>query len=186
MTIVVMFGPLESRRTYDFFVLHWFNLTLCLLCSIEMAEGLPPNHEMNPMRAMRLVPNRPPPTLTEPKKWSPLFNDFIARCLTKGRFSWSVTLIISLIAHADPEKRPDCFELLKHPFFATNRGSGVLKERINECFILKLRQQANKKEAQPEIVNDSSSTTPSMSITLLFCVNTSGDQRIQVEATQIL
>jgi hypothetical protein len=49
-----------------------------------MAEGLPPNHEMNPMRAMRLVPQRPPPTLTDPKKWSKDFNDFLAQCLTKG------------------------------------------------------------------------------------------------------
>lgn len=57
----------------------------------------------------------------------------------------------------DPEKRPDCLELLKHPFFANNRGSGVLKDRINECFILKLRQQANKKEP-----TDSLPSSPSM------------------------
>ena len=30
-----------------------------------------------------MIPNREPPRLREPQKWSPEFNDFIARCLVK-------------------------------------------------------------------------------------------------------
>lgn len=114
------------------------------ITAIEMAEGLPPNHEMNPMRAMRLVPQRPPPTLTDPRKWSKDFNDFIALCLTK-----------------DPENRPDCVELLGHAFIRGSRGSGALKERINECFILKLKEQAAKKTAASEAPVDNAKASNS-------------------------
>lgn len=34
------------------------------ITAIEMADGLPPHHAMNPMRAMRMIPNWPPPTLS--------------------------------------------------------------------------------------------------------------------------
>ena len=30
-----------------------------------------------------MIPNSEPPRLREPQKWSPEFNDFIARCLVK-------------------------------------------------------------------------------------------------------
>lgn len=165
-----------------------------------MAEGLPPNHEMNPMRAMRLVPQRPPPTLTDPRKWSKDFNDFIALCLTKGApaplpadaplgFDMTASECIWLRCHVfsffflvgaflranvfvwpcvspDPENRPDCVELLGHAFIRGSRGSGALKERINECFILKLKEQAAKvptththQPPPPAATTTSSSTT---------------------------
>jgi len=128
------------------------------ITAIDMAEGLPPNHEMNPMRAMRLVPQRPPPTLTDPKKWSKDFNDFIALCLTK-----------------DPEKRPDCMELLSHPFIRSSRGSGTLKDRINECFILKLRQQANKKAAPEPSISKISPQSSEETIDSSTCTMVSRD-----------
>jgi serine/threonine protein kinase len=46
---------------------------------IELAEGLPPNHDMNPMRAMRMVPVKPAPTMTDPSLWSQDMNDFVVR-----------------------------------------------------------------------------------------------------------
>lgn len=130
-----------------------------------MAEGLPPNHEMNPMRAMQMVPKRPPPTLTDPKKWSKDFNDFIARSLTKGslqptkqqtvgKHNLTATVPLSTLFlftlptlsfySLDPEQRPDCLELLTHPFIRSSKGSSAVKERLNECFIQKLKQQALK------------------------------------------
>ena len=33
------------------------------ITAIELAEGRPPNAEMHPMRAIFLIPTRPPPTL---------------------------------------------------------------------------------------------------------------------------
>ena len=50
---------------------------------IEMAEGKPPYAEMNPMRAIFLIPSRPPPTLSKPDQWPPELNDFLAKCLVK-------------------------------------------------------------------------------------------------------
>jgi serine/threonine protein kinase/N-acetylneuraminic acid mutarotase len=113
------------------------------ITAIEMADGLPPNHDMNPMRAMRLVPSRPPPTLAEPKKWSNNFNDFIAHCLVK-----------------DPSKRPDCVDLLAHPFIRGAKGSSTLKDRISECFVLKMKKAAEAK-ARPAPNNSSPSTNES-------------------------
>lgn len=69
------------------------------ITAIEIAEGNPPNSDVHPMRVIFMIPSRPPPTLTDPIKWSDEFNDFIARCLIK-----------------DPKKRPTAKELLTHPF----------------------------------------------------------------------
>ncbi len=49
---------------------------------------------------------QPPPTLENPADWSPAFNDFVAKCLTK-----------------DPDARPTSLELLMHPFVATAGGN---------------------------------------------------------------
>lgn len=51
---------------------------------IELAEGLPPNHDMNPMRAMRMVPVKPAPTMTDPSLWSKDMNDFVVRATTSS------------------------------------------------------------------------------------------------------
>ena len=39
---------------------------------------------MHPLRAMVLIPNKPPPTLADPSKWSQELNDFVSKCCTKG------------------------------------------------------------------------------------------------------
>ena len=90
---------------------------------IEMAEGRPPYSDIHPMRAIFMIPTRPPPTLTDDRyhgddgdhkddddhydhnnqkaaaKFTPEFHAFIARCLTK-----------------DPAKRPSAAELLRVPY----------------------------------------------------------------------
>ena len=70
---------------------------------IEMAEGKPPYSNLNPMRAIFLIPSKPSPTLTETAKYSHEFNDFIARCLEK-----------------DPNTRPTAAELLDVRIHARN------------------------------------------------------------------
>jgi len=82
---------------------------------IEMAEGKPPYSNIHPMRAIFMIPSRPPPKLTEPDNWSKDFNDFIAKCLTKN-----------------PEQRPHASELLKHPFVQKAKSTSVLQPLINE------------------------------------------------------
>jgi hypothetical protein len=34
-----------------------------------MADGFPPYYQINPQRAMMMVPFRPPPTVAAPNKW---------------------------------------------------------------------------------------------------------------------
>ncbi|ETN00400.1 STE/STE20/MST protein kinase [Phytophthora nicotianae INRA-310] len=71
------------------------------ITALELAEGEPPLAHMHPMRAIFLIPNRAPPELREPNKYSTEFRDFIAVCLKK-----------------DPQERASADELLRHPFIA--------------------------------------------------------------------
>jgi len=74
------------------------------ITAIEMAEGKPPYYNIHPMRAIFMIPTRPPPKLGNPDAWSPEFISFVAACLQKK-----------------PADRPTALKLLKHPF--------ILKER---------------------------------------------------------
>lgn len=74
---------------------------------LEMAEGEPPNLRENPMKALYLTANGPPPSLTDKNKWSVEFNRFVTRCLIK-----------------DPDTRPNCEELLADPFIALTPSTG--------------------------------------------------------------
>ncbi|KAI7750881.1 hypothetical protein M8C21_026665 [Ambrosia artemisiifolia] len=67
--------------------------------AIEMAEGLPPRSNVHPMRVLFMISIEPAPMLEDKEKWSLVFHDFIAKCLTK-----------------DPRIRPTASELLKHKF----------------------------------------------------------------------
>lgn len=51
---------------------------------IEMAQQDPPNHQYSAMRVVIKVQKSEPPTLDEPKRWSPLMNSFVASCLMKN------------------------------------------------------------------------------------------------------
>jgi len=74
------------------------------ITAIEMAEGKPPYYNIHPMRAIFMIPTRPPPKLSNPEAWSQEFISFVAACLQKK-----------------PQDRPTALKLLKHPF--------ILKER---------------------------------------------------------
>ena len=66
---------------------------------IEMAEMEPPYSNIHPMRAIFMIPSRPPPKLQHPDQWSPEFNEFVSKCLTKN-----------------PDERPDADELMQHEY----------------------------------------------------------------------
>ncbi|VDO47610.1 unnamed protein product [Haemonchus placei] len=53
------------------------------ITAIEMAEGRPPYADIHPMRAIFMIPTKPPPTFKKPDEWSDEFNDFIRQCLVK-------------------------------------------------------------------------------------------------------
>lgn len=84
------------------------------ITAIEMAEGKPPYSNIHPLRAMFVIPTRPPPRLSEPDKWSPEFNDFIAKCLVKN-----------------PKDRCSSEELLQHPFLLKAKSPSVMRELID-------------------------------------------------------
>lgn len=66
---------------------------------IEMAESAPPHSSLNPLRAMFVIPTKPPPTLADPDHWSPELLDFVRCCCQK-----------------DPSYRQDSALLTSHPF----------------------------------------------------------------------
>lgn len=91
-----------------------------------MAEGRPPLAGINPYRALFLIPTKQPPTLTEPKKWSDEFNDWVTQCLQK-----------------DPEDRPTAKELLNHPFIRKAKSTKIITEMI-EKVIAKILEAGGK------------------------------------------
>lgn len=101
------------------------------ITAIEMAEGLPPNAEMHPMRAIFLIPMQPPPTLSEPNSWSREFNDFLSKCLVKN-----------------PEDRASAEELLNHPFIKGAKGPAVMIDLILERQRIKSQPKAKKKKIE--------------------------------------
>nr|CAD2152603.1 unnamed protein product [Meloidogyne enterolobii] len=83
------------------------------ITAIEMAEGRPPHAEIHPMRAIFMIPTKPPPTLKVPQDWSPSFLDLISKCLVKN-----------------PEERTTAKCLLEHEFIKSAKGAKVLREMI--------------------------------------------------------
>eukprot|EP00043_Microstomoeca_roanoka_P017206 m.178854 g.178854 ORF g.178854 m.178854 type:complete len:866 (-) comp16598_c2_seq1:1789-4386(-) len=73
---------------------------------IEMAEGRPPHAEIHPMRAIFMIPTRPPPTLHHPTRWAESFNTFLSLCLIKS-----------------PASRYSADQLLKHEFITSAPAS---------------------------------------------------------------
>eukprot|EP00956_Cyclotella_meneghiniana_P037050 scaffold134022_cov36-Cyclotella_meneghiniana.AAC.2 len=69
------------------------------ITAIEMAEGAPPQSNLNPSRAIFVIPSKPAPNLNDPDLWSPEMVDFIRCCCKK-----------------DAIQRSDSALLASHPF----------------------------------------------------------------------
>lgn len=82
------------------------------ITALEMAEGKPPYGDIHPMRAIFMIPTKPPPSLRELNKWSPEFIDFVNRCLVKN-----------------PEERASASDMLNHDFISTLK----LRRLIHPC-----------------------------------------------------
>ena len=87
---------------------------------IEMAEKEPPYANIHPMRAIFMIPSRPPPRLNENLKFSKEIQDFVGKCLTKN-----------------VAQRPSAAELLKHPFMKRAKlpPSPLLVELVDETML---------------------------------------------------
>ncbi|KAJ8020780.1 Serine/threonine-protein kinase 4 [Holothuria leucospilota] len=110
------------------------------ITALEMAQGKPPYADIHPMRAIFMIPTKPPPTFTEPERWSPEFIDFTSLCLVKN-----------------PEERATATDLLNHPFIKNAQPLSILKEMINESNMIREKEknrvddsdEENSKEAVP-------------------------------------
>ncbi|CAM8950465.1 unnamed protein product [Rhodiola kirilowii] len=85
--------------------------------AIEMAEGLPPRSAVHPMRVLFMISIEPAPMLEDKEKWSLVFHDFIAKCLTK-----------------EPRLRPTAAEMLKHKFIVKCKtGASAMLPKIENA-----------------------------------------------------
>uniref|UniRef100_A0A1B6EEJ2 non-specific serine/threonine protein kinase n=1 Tax=Clastoptera arizonana TaxID=38151 RepID=A0A1B6EEJ2_9HEMI len=86
------------------------------ITALEMAEGKPPYGDIHPMRAIFMIPTKPPPSFREPDQWSPEFIDFVSRCLVKN-----------------PEERATASEMLNHEFIGNAKQPTILSQMIAEA-----------------------------------------------------
>lgn len=86
------------------------------ITALEMAEGKPPYGDIHPMRAIFMIPTKPPPSFREPDKWSAEFIDFVSVCLVKN-----------------PEERATATDLLSHVFVGNAKAPNILSTMIQEA-----------------------------------------------------
>ncbi|XP_018495907.2 serine/threonine-protein kinase 3 [Galendromus occidentalis] len=86
------------------------------ITALEMAEGKPPYGDIHPMRAIFMIPSKPPPSFRNPDKWSSELIDFVSRCLVKN-----------------PEERATATMLLQHPFILQAKPVTILQRIITEA-----------------------------------------------------
>ncbi|KAK7467799.1 hypothetical protein BaRGS_00036987 [Batillaria attramentaria] len=90
--------------------------TVIGITALEMAEGKPPYGDIHPMRAIFMIPTKPPPSFRQPDKWSAEFIDFVSKCLVKN-----------------PENRATAVELLQHDFIKKAESCEILQDMIREA-----------------------------------------------------
>ncbi|CAH1153567.1 unnamed protein product [Phaedon cochleariae] len=93
------------------------------ITALEMAEGKPPYGDIHPMRAIFMIPTKPPPSFREPDKWSTEFIDFVNVCLVKN-----------------PEERAIATELLSHEFIGNAKAPSLLSTMIQEAHEIRENQ----------------------------------------------
>lgn len=81
-----------------------------------MAEGKPPYGDIHPMRAIFMIPTKPPPSFREIDRWLPEFIDFVSLCLVKN-----------------PEERATATNLLQHEFVKNAKPNSILTQMIAEA-----------------------------------------------------
>lgn len=114
------------------------------ITALEMAEGKPPYGDIHPMRAIFMIPTKPPPSFREPDKWSAEFIDFVSVCLVKN-----------------PEERATATSLLNHVFIGNAKAPTILSQMIAEAHQIRENQTyrnanvANVAGARPNTTEES-------------------------------
>lgn len=115
------------------------------ITALEMAEGKPPYGDIHPMRAIFMIPTKPPPSFRDPDRWSAEFVDFVSRCLVKN-----------------PEHRDSAKDLLTHEFIrARSQPNDYIRTMITDAKLLLENEQNNNQqswEANSVVPDENSST----------------------------
>lgn len=98
------------------------------ITALEMAEGKPPYGDIHPMRAIFMIPQKPPPSFRDPDKWTTEFIDFVSLCLVKN-----------------PDDRATATDLLQHVFIKNAKPRNVLIDVIAEAH--EMREKQNYQQA---------------------------------------
>lgn len=115
---------------------------------IEMAEGRPPYADIHPMRAIFMIPTKPPPVLKEPDRWGADFRDFLGRCLVKK-----------------PDDRASAVALLQHPLVADSEPtSAALLAVIEEAMERRKNATPPSGEKASEEPDESTNTVKQISL----------------------
>jgi serine/threonine protein kinase len=122
------------------------------ITALEMAEGKPPYGDIHPMRAIFMIPTKPPPSFRNPNRWSTAFTEFVTRCLVKN-----------------PIRRSTAAELLNSDFIRNAKVSNILRtiideaNEIRESYLRARTEAADAERQQPRDSTDSSTTYASVS-----------------------
>ncbi|KAH7433304.1 hypothetical protein KP509_07G063100 [Ceratopteris richardii] len=104
------------------------------ITAIEMAEVLPPRWHVHPLRALFMILREPAPMLADKEKWSLVFHEFVAKCLTK-----------------DTRLRPSATEMLKHKFIERCSGTAsCMIPRIEQARKMRLESVPHGITQEPE------------------------------------
>uniref|UniRef100_H2Z342 non-specific serine/threonine protein kinase n=1 Tax=Ciona savignyi TaxID=51511 RepID=H2Z342_CIOSA len=107
------------------------------ITAIEMAEGKPPYSDIHPMRAIFMIPTKPPPTFRDPEKWSETFINFVSQCLVKS-----------------PAQRATATTLLQHDFIKNAKPHSNLREMVQEAMEIKRRKLKNGSDSDSDDEDD--------------------------------
>ncbi|KAF3431600.1 hypothetical protein FNV43_RR26331 [Rhamnella rubrinervis] len=114
--------------------------------AIEMAEGLPPRSAVHPMRVLFMISIEPAPMLEDKEKWSLVFHDFVAKCLTK-----------------EPRLRPTAAEMLKHKFIEKCKcGPSAMLPKIEKVKQIRALVTLQAQNQDPSVPEDSALATLKM------------------------
>ncbi|XP_046913608.2 LOW QUALITY PROTEIN: serine/threonine-protein kinase 3 [Dermatophagoides farinae] len=112
------------------------------ITALEMAEGKPPYGDIHPMRAIFMIPTKPPPSFRDPDRWSSEFIDFVQKCLVKN-----------------PEKRATANELLQHEFIKRALSVSIIQKIIQEAKEIQQNQQQQQQQNTSSTFGDNLNAT---------------------------
>jgi serine/threonine protein kinase len=130
---------------------------------MEMAEGIPPLIEEQPHKAAFRIVNDPPPKLTKPDQWTPIFNDFLSKCLVKN-----------------PDKRPTAGELLQHPFIKQSEGEAFPAILELLTWVDKHKKKRKKSSLKETILGSKQDVEEEANIDVYFNADTISNEKIHL------